>query len=920
MPLGAGPHPWPLSLRQVAQEQAAAAQLALGEYCVRDEARRANGVEVEKLEAELAAVREQLAAAKAARDQYKAIAEPPAAFFSTKGHVSAHMDRAGIEALQLGVSCGKLPRLFRWAARTFGITIPAREIGVSAKKVDGKMTTAKRNLLLLPGASHCKFLRAVMAQLNKLQAAEWMGDLLSDQDEQSCCYIADGAESQQHEWLAQLLSKRLPDGKIDLMAIDMAVMGSKTAEAQAARFRAALEEIAAMGEKAGFLDAARAERLRNFIPTCGMNDRAANARKATRIILGLDDGDDDPTCSEHALVNILEEGRKAIDAVVRRLMNISDEQAAADSEKVKALRTVVGWFSSPACSLIFMVQKYIALCPSKGYAIGQKAAEWLEAEMHALAEEQAELEGELYDHVEDVQAIRSSRNYVFFLDAPVAERLLQERSLGGFLQEETDLAESSAGGKLRHAILTGKKSEGAMAALRAMSIVGDAVLWPALRALKPGADKRVLDVLPDVWPKIHSYFKEAAADAPSVIEGSLQLHGRLGLEAPAEAPSKATRGGRARLDMLRIRGAAAGSALVEEMVAAAMAAMVPATENHAAEWLPGGKLCKEKLTPELFKRYDALVASSSCVERVHAVGKDNDERSGSQREDTRIGMTLARVNDQSGYLQSKEPAELERVMRLAARAAAPAYAATIKATRLKRGLEKRAGRQERLKVKRAKREAAAAEQRRVEALTVAAHYSELTRLDNPDLVDQLRWHKQAHKKAGKKVDFTMTGNRTALVLRLQKLLTEAHGAAANDLEEGDDGVEKVSDAPRKRRAEGEQAGGRQKKQKKGGKRRNECGDEWSQDDEFEVEAILATKVSGGKRAGDRGRKGETLYYLAWKGYSADASTWETAENIHPEIISDYEQGLQREAEADAAAEAELEDSDDEDSDGNGDEE
>ena len=61
MPLGAGPHPWPLSLRQVAQEQAAAAQLALGEYCVRDEARRANGVEVEKLEAELAAVREQLA-------------------------------------------------------------------------------------------------------------------------------------------------------------------------------------------------------------------------------------------------------------------------------------------------------------------------------------------------------------------------------------------------------------------------------------------------------------------------------------------------------------------------------------------------------------------------------------------------------------------------------------------------------------------------------------------------------------------------------------------------------------------------------------------------------------------------------------------------------------------------------------------
>ena len=57
-----------------------------------------------------------------------------------------------------------------------------------------------------------------------------------------------------------------------------------------------------------------------------------------------------------------------------------------------------------------------------------------------------------------------------------------------------------------------------------------------------------------------------------------------------------------------------------------------------------------------------------------------------------------------------------------------------------------------------------------------------------------------------------------------------------------------------------------------------------------------------------------LYYLAWKGWSADASTWETADNIHPDIITDYEEGLRREAEADAAAEAELEDSEDEDSD------
>ena len=50
-----------------------------------------------------------------------------------------------------------------------------------------------------------------------------------------------------------------------------------------------------------------------------MNDRAAPARKAARLARGGDgsggDGDvaDDPTCAHHAVANIGEEGRKAID-------------------------------------------------------------------------------------------------------------------------------------------------------------------------------------------------------------------------------------------------------------------------------------------------------------------------------------------------------------------------------------------------------------------------------------------------------------------------------------------------------------------------------------------------------------------------------------------------------------------------------
>ena len=114
-----------------------------------------------------------------------------------------------------------------------------------------------------------------------------------------------------------------------------------------------------------------------IVPPC------SNARKAARLARGGDgsngDGDvaDDPTCAHHAIANIGEEGRKAIDRILKAKMNISDEQAESDAAKVKALRTSVGWFSSPACSLIYQVSKYVALFSSKGYAIGANFAQWL---------------------------------------------------------------------------------------------------------------------------------------------------------------------------------------------------------------------------------------------------------------------------------------------------------------------------------------------------------------------------------------------------------------------------------------------------------------------------------------------------------------------------------------------------------------
>ena len=55
-----------------------------------------------------------------------------------------------------------------------------------------------------------------------------------------------------------------------------------------------------------------------------------------------------------------------------------------------------------------------------------------------------------------------------------------------------------------------------------------------------------------------------------------------------------------------------------------------------------------------------------------------------------------------------------------------------------------------------------------------------------------------------------------------------------------------------------------------------------------------------------GRGSCSTYFIAWEGYSADASTWEPASNVGKELIEEYQASLREEAEADGAADAELE--------------
>ena len=63
-----------------------------------------------------------------------------------------------------------------------------------------------------------------------------------------------------------------------------------------------------------------------------------------------------------------------------------------------------------------------------------------------------------------------------------------------------------------------------------------------------------------------------------------------------------------------------------------------------------GKLCLANITPALRAKYDTLQATSTPVERLHAVGRVSDDRHQRQRNESRAGDSFARYNTQPGWL------------------------------------------------------------------------------------------------------------------------------------------------------------------------------------------------------------------------------------------------------------------------------
>lgn len=946
---------------RVAQESARRLEEAFQENFIESESAEGALKKLELAEARLAGVEAKLKSETELRQKFQQIAEPPLQYFFHGGSYSIEHDLAGLEAItSCHVSAGRVQMLFFIFARFFRIQLPTFTRKVPCKRTADGSTTAQRELYRIGGITHFKEVSAVAGEAHKFQLGEW---ILSDADA-NYCYIADGANSLQQEMHAHLLSRRSKkNGKLESMAVSVNAVNDKTAEGQKAGFKQAMASInEAMQELAdlNLLDpdmmvsmrlvddergsevqqqpndepAARLlptnassffqrnrERMRaqltNSIaelrPTSSMNDRASTARKGARLVCSKDgsgtDVHDGATCAHHAVANIGEEARKAIDKILKRKMNITDEQAEADAAKIKALRTSVGWFSSPACSLIYQVSKYVALFSSKGYAIGENFAQWLAHKLRTTEQ----LAGALVGHVEDLLAICGGRDYIFFLDAAVVDRFSQRESLYGYLLEEADLA-TEAGGKLRRAILTGFASEYCMAAVRSMAIISDAWLWPLLRAIEPGDDAHILDVCPQLWPRVLEWLQEAAHRPDTVIDGSLCLRTRLAAgelrTTPREPPTSKgnLRAERSSIDLQRIRTAIAADAeaqvLVHEMLTAAFTAMADGVRNHAAEFIGDGRFATAKITPELRAAMDGTPITSVMAETIFARIKRRADRGGISRHDTRIGAVLCERDGTVQWLRDKR--EGERIWRLARRRwRRGSGSLTIAEERYRKGEAKAPERAAKLEKKQGGRVKKAQELERLRNVELAPTYSALKAMMNDELTEQLKVWKLVKKKTG----FTINGSRIELVMKLQSLIFEQFGVAANDLPDGDAGTERGKiDGLRRHRANdpGTQGGKGKKGKRKRGQIVNLYDWEWDAEEEFEIERLIGKMTCDGVtpvpgREGEKIPAGTVLYRVLWLGFPPEIATWEEEDQIpcgEIDFVGEYEDALAAEEDQD----------------------
>jgi hypothetical protein len=168
-----------------------------------------------------------------------------------------------------------------------------------------------------------------------------------------------------------------------------------------------------------------------------------------------------------------------------------------------------------------------------------------------------------------------------------------------------------------------------------------------LQTIKPEDTEHILEVLPHFWPKVVQFCEEAASSPGRVVTGELCM-----LLDEVERQHKTPRAARAELDMERIRRSCAGDELVERMLVAAFQKMADGVRNHASEFLSGGRLCIENITPELMEELDGCRTTSTSVERGFAIGRLHDRIKGVCRADGRAGWCQSKMDNTTGWMRT----------------------------------------------------------------------------------------------------------------------------------------------------------------------------------------------------------------------------------------------------------------------------
>jgi len=168
--------------------------------------------------------------------------------------------------------------------------------------------------------------------------------------------------------------------------------------------------------------------------------------------------------------------------------------------------------------------------------------------------------------------------------------------------------------------------------------------------VKADGGEHILDVLSVVWTASLRWLRSAADEPAAVIDGSMQLDALLGAAGQRtmahDSEGTATRGGRAAMDMNRIRATVEANPdqhkLVCKMLTIALNAMAKALEVHASEFIGDGVFSAAKDTPKLRKKLEGVPTTSTPCEALFAAVKRRAVVEGVARHDSRMGVVIAK--------------------------------------------------------------------------------------------------------------------------------------------------------------------------------------------------------------------------------------------------------------------------------------